>query len=103
MTTALFACAGCHTPSPRPGHRCPSPPAGRVIPGQRIRAARDYLAARTELLDRLPCPERVLLALGALVAGVGSIDCVDLLAALTEPDTVELALALLDEIGVPCA
>lgn len=103
MTAPLFACAGCHAPQPGPGHRCPSPPEGRVIPGGRIRAASAYLLDRGDELLGFTCAERVLVALGALLASGGIIDGADLAAATTEPDTVDLALHLLAEAGLHCA
>lgn len=101
----LFACAGCHEPQPRPGHRCPSPPEGRIIPGQRIHLARAWTQLRAFQLAPMDCAERVILVVAQLVSEPGhpDVDRAQLAAAITEPDTIDLALDLLAEAGVPCA
>jgi hypothetical protein len=80
----------------------PAVPRPRVIPGANIRATREWLAPRVEQLDDWSCPERVLVVVGALLAGVGSTTGSDLTAAIGEPDTVDLALLLLLEVGLAC-
>lgn len=84
-----------------------TPTGERIITGSTIRAARAWTAARVDVLADVladwTCAERVLAVVGALVAGVGSIDTEDLDRALREPETVDCALDLLAELGVGCA
>ncbi len=79
--------------------------AERVIPGAAHRAARDFLAHNTDQLAGFTCAERVTAVVAVLVTPPGDAEFTgaDLLAALREPDTVDLALDMLTDAGLGCA
>lgn len=91
------------TPAPAPAPAFLAPTLARVIPGAAIRSTRDWLTAdHADVFADWTCAERVLATIGALLAGVGSFQCSELLDALTDPDVVDLALDLLTDTGLGC-
>lgn len=74
----------------------------RAITAAQYRAAREWVEARTDLLADWSTAEKVLAAVAALIAGVGSVDQAELRRALHEVETVDAALDLLAACGVGC-
>lgn len=76
----------------------------RVVSGTVLRQTREWIADCAELLADWTCAERVLAVVAQLVGdAAGGVVADALLAALREVDTVDLALDLLSDAGVPCA
>lgn len=75
-------------------------PGERVITGAQLRATTRWVFVTADILARWTQAERVLVVLAGLLADDdGWIDAADLAQALTEPDTIECALGVLNSHG----
>jgi len=80
-----------------------TPTPDRVVTGAQMRDARAWTEQHRGWLEAWTCAERVLAVTGVLISdGTGAVDNADLQAAIRDPDTVDLTLDLLQDLGLGC-